>query len=106
MKKILLIALCLFATTWANAETVSGEVVKAKKNKIIVQTNEGENVTLYTTDGTTYRQKKIHRKGKMKTAGGYYEPMVEEDDWVEITYTPAKDGSQMAEIQEVIVYND
>ena len=45
-------------------------------------------------------------KGKMQGAETYYRPMVEEEDWVEITYTPTQNDMQSAEIQEVIVYDD
>ena len=112
MKKLLLIGtMCLLGGHMACAETISGEVVKAKKDMITVRTDGGEKMSFQTTDGTTYRQKKVRRKGKMHkgrmtTADSYYEPMVEEDDWVEITYTPAKNDMQSAEIQEIIVYED
>ncbi|MBO7484172.1 MAG: hypothetical protein J6T55_03530 [Alphaproteobacteria bacterium] len=112
MKKALLLGtLCLICAGLANAETVSGEVVKAKKNMIVIQTDDGEKMALHTTDNTNYRQKKISRKGKMKKgkitpADTYYEPMVEEDDWVEVTYTPATNEMQSAEVQEVIVYDN
>ena len=112
MKKVLLLGtLCLLGTNLACAETISGEVVKAKKNAIVVNTENGEKMTFQTTDGTTYRQKKVTRKGKMRhgkrtSADSYYEPMVEEEDWVEITYTPATNDMQSAEVQEIVVYDD
>ena len=112
MKKLFLLgALCVLGAGFAQAETVSGEVVDARKNSITVQTEDGEKMTLHTTDNTSYREKKLSRKGKMHKgkrypAEGYYKPMVEEDDWVEITYTPAKNNMQSAEVQEVIVYDD
>ena len=104
-------ALCLFLVGVAQAETVSGEVTGVRKNTITVQTDEGEKMTLHTTDNTAYREKKVSRrgskrKGKMQSAETYYRPMVEEDDWVEITYTPASNEMQSTEIQEVIVYED
>ena len=111
MKKLLIIGLCLLAASFAQAETISGKVVGVKKNAIMVRTEEGEKVTLNTTDNTAYREKKLTRKGKthkgkMYPAEAYYHPMVEEDDWVDVTYTPAKNELQGAEIQEVIVYDD
>ena len=111
MHKLFLLSICLLAAGFAEAATVSGEVVKAKRGSIVVQTEDGDKMTFHTTDGTTYRQKKVHRKGrmhkgKMMPADAYYEPMVEEDDWVEITYTPATNDMQTAEVQEVVVYDD
>ena len=112
MKKVLLLGtLCLLFPILANAETVSGEVIKAKKNSITIRTENGEKMTLHTTDGTDYRQKKVYHKGrknkgKITPADTYFEPMVEEDDWVEITYTPATNEMQSAEAQAVIVYNE
>lgn len=111
MKKILIFGTCLLASTFVHAETIMGEVVDVKKNAIVVRTGQGEKMTLNTTDNTAYREKKVSRrgkmhKGKMHPADAYYRPMVEEDDWVEITYTPAKNNMQGAEVQEVVVYDD
>ena len=111
MKKILVLGVCLLAASFAQAETISGEVVGVGKNAIVVVTEAGEKMTLNTTDNTAYREKKVSRKGKMhkgkmQPADSYYRPMVEEDDWVEITYTPSKNEMQSAEIQEVVVYDD
>lgn len=112
MKKLLLLGVaCLLGASVAGAETLSGEVIDVRKNTITVQTDEGEKITLQTTDNTAYREKKVSRKGrkhknKIQSAETYYRPMVEEDDWVEITYTPAGNEMQSAEIQEVIVYDD
>ena len=111
MKKFLMLGVCLLASGFVHAETISGEVVDVKKNAIVVRTEDGEKMTLNTTDNTSYREKKVSRRGKMRkgkmhTADTYYRPMVEEDDWVEITYTPATNEMQSAEIQEVVVYDD
>ena len=111
MQKLLIMSACLLFAGFSWAETVSGEVVNARKNSITIQTEDGQKMTLHTTDGTRYREKKVSRKGKMHkgkmySAETYYRPMVEEDDWVEITYTPAGNDMQSAEIQEVIVYED
>ena len=112
MKKLFLLsAFCLLAAGFAEAETVSGKVVDVRQNAITVKTEDGEKMTLHTTDKTGYREKKITRKGKMHKgkmhpAETYYRPMVEEDDWVEITYTPAKNDVQSDEVKEVIVYDD
>ena len=111
MQKLLIIGLCLFAACFVQAETISGEVTDVKKGAIVIRTENGEKITLNTTDNTAYREKKISRKGKMRkgkmhSADTYYRPMVEEDDWVEITYTPATNEMQSAEVQEVIVYDE
>ena len=110
MKKILILGACLLATSFAQAETISGEVVGVNKNAIMVRTEDGEKMTLNTTDNTAYREKKVRKakkyKGKMHPMDTYYLPMVEEDDWVEVTYTPATNETQSAEIQEVVVYSD
>ncbi|MBR6231934.1 MAG: hypothetical protein IKQ99_02415 [Alphaproteobacteria bacterium] len=110
MKKLLLLSTaCLLCACMSNAETISGNVVKTKNNMVTLQTEDGEKINLQTTDGTTYRKKKVYRKGskgKIAPASNSFQPMVEEDDWVEITYTPATNEMQNAEIQEVIIYDD
>ena len=112
MKKLLLFSLlCFSGVSLAQAETIAGKVTDVRKNTITVRTEEGEKMTLQTSDNTNYREKKVSRKGKvhkgkMNAAETYYRPMVEEDDWVEITYTPATNNMQSAEIQQVVVYDD
>lgn len=112
MKKLLLLgSACLLCACTSNAETISGNVVKTKNDLLTIQTEEGEKMILQTTDGTTYRKKKVYRKGskrkgKVTPATNSFQPMVEEDDWVEITYTPATNKMQSAEIQEVVVYDE
>ena len=106
MKKLLMIGVCLLATSLAQAETISGKITNIKKNTVIVKAEDGKKTTLNTTDNTSYRKKKVSRKGKTHAANTYYKPMMEEDDWVEITYTPAKNETQSAEIQEVVIYDD
>ena len=112
MKKLFLLGIaCLLASGIANAETVSGKIVKTKHDMLTLRTEDGEKMDLQTTDNTTYRERKVRSRGKKikgrtMSADTYYRPMVEEDDWVEITYTPAKNDMQSAEVQEVIVYDD
>ena len=112
MKRLLMCgALCLLGACLVHAETLSGKVTDVGKNMLTVRTNDGEKMTFHTTDNTRYREKKITRKGKMKkgkmsSAEAYFRPMVEEDDWVEISYTPATNEMQSAEVEEVIVYDD
>ena len=106
MKRLLMCgALCLLGACLTQAETLSGTVTTVQNNALSVRTNNGETMTLQITDNTRYREKARQRK-KGKSANASYRPMVEEDDWVEITYTPAKNEMQSAEIQEVIVYED
>lgn len=114
MKKLCLTVatVALFVAFGANAETAKGRVVSQEGNMITVQTQNGEHVTMALTDHTTYRKKKMmkHAKkkyGKMyKKGDSYYEPIVEEDDWIELTYTPAKDSMSNAIVEDVIVYDD
>ena len=112
MQKLFLLgAACLLMAGAVQAETVSGKVVKTKHGMVTIETDDGEKMDLQTTDNTSYREKRVRSRGKkMKgrtiSADTYYIPMVEEDDWVEITYTPSGNNLQSAEIQEVIVYDD
>ncbi|MGN0919580.1 MAG: hypothetical protein ACI4OR_02320 [Alphaproteobacteria bacterium] len=112
MKKLFLMgALCLLTAGVAQAETISGKVLDVRKNTITLRTEDGKKMTLHTTDDTGYREKKVTRKGKMhkgkmNPAETYYRPMVDEDDWVEITYTPATNELQSDEVQAVVVYDD
>ena len=112
MKKLLVLAIvCFWGINLVQAETVSGKVTGVRKSTITVRTDDGEKITLQTTDNTSYREKKVSRKGKMHKgkmmpAETYYRPMVEEGDGVEITYTPPKNNIQSSEIQEVVVYDD
>ena len=111
MYQLFLLGTILLGTNLGFAETISGEIVDVRRNTITVRTPEGEKMTLHTTDNTGYREKKVSRrgkmhKGKMQSSDTYYRPMVEEDDWVEVTYTPATNEMQSAEVQEVIVYDN
>ena len=110
MKKLFIgCALCLLGAGLAQAGTLSGTVTDVQNNALTVRTDGGKTMTLQTTDNTRYREKARkgkRKKGKRSSADTYYRPMVEEDDWVEITYTPATNEMQSAEIQEVIVYDD
>ena len=114
MKKLCLTVAvaALFISFTVNAETAKGRVVDTDGHTITVQTQNGEHVTMALTDHTTYRKKKMmkHAKkkhGKMyKKGDSYYEPLVEEDDWIELTYTPAKTSDTSAVVEDVIVYDD
>ena len=109
MKQILLLTICLLGANFVHAETISGEVTGVRKNTITIRAEDGEKMTLHTTDNTSYREKKVARKGKkhkgkMHSAETYYRPMVEEDDWVDIIYSPST--GDMLIIEDVIVYDD
>ena len=114
MKKLCLTVAvaALFISFAANAETAKGKVVDVEGHTITVQTQNGDHVTMALTDNTTYRKKKTmkHSKkkhGKMHQKGmEYYKPLVEEDDWIELTYTPAKNEMDTATVEDVIVYDD
>lgn len=114
MKKLCLTVavVALFVAFGANAETAKGRVVSQEGNMITVQTDAGQKATMILTDDTTYRKKKMmkHAKkkhGKMyKKGDSYYKPMVEEDDWIELTYTPSKTSDTSAVVEDVVVYDD
>lgn len=115
MKKVLLLsvmAIGLMAVTAANAEMVKGQVVSKKGNMIVVKTEDGKHITATTTDNTKYREKKVMKKDKMKNGkmmkkgDTYYKTMVDEDEWIELTYTPSKTAEQSAVVEDVVVYDD
>lgn len=112
MKKIILTSLCgvaLFAFA-AQAETFKGNVQDIQGDIIIVEAQDGTTKAFKTSDKTTYKHKKMMKKNKkkhgreMKKGDVYFKPMVEEDDWVELTYTPSTQNLSEAEIDEVVVY--
>lgn len=100
------------ASTALYAETVSGRVVNQNGNVLTVQTADGTTAQMTLTDNTRYREKKtvkhhVKKGNKVHQAGDtYYKPLVEEDDWIELTYTPAKTSDAMDTIEDVIVYDD
>ena len=114
MKKLLLgTFICggLFLGMAVSAETVSGKVVNAGNNQLTVKTNDGQTMTMTTTDNTTYRHKKMHKKHKMKKGKNadqswYFVPVAEEDDWIELTYDPKTQTANGYEVQDVIIYDD
>ncbi len=113
MKKLLIAgaaALVLIGTASVQAETVQGKVLSTKGNTVTIQQKDGTIKSLTTTDNTTYRKKKMMKKNKMKhgqmleKGKTYYEPLMEEDDWIEIVYTPTSDNEMV--IEDVTVYDD
>ncbi len=95
-----------------HAETVSGRVVHQDGNVLTVQTSDGTTAKMALTENTKYREKKMvkhdTKKGDKTYPKGttYYKPLVEEDDWIELTYTPATTSNTMDTIEDVIVYDD
>ena len=95
----------------AKAEVVMGEVVSVTDDIITVKNQQGQQMSFQTNDNTTYRKKALHKHHKKKRgmrgpADWTYEPIAEEDDWVEVTYTPATNDMQTAEVQEIVIYDD
>lgn len=113
MKKTLLLSVFTMAfmlSYQAQAATASGKVTAVNGNNITVQTENGQQMTMATTDQTMYRKKKMHKKNKTKRgkrpAEWSYEPIAEEDDWVDVVYNPATGNGTVSEVQEVVVYDD
>ena len=113
MKNILLAgvgALVTLVGINAAAESISGKVVSKDGDTVVVRQNDGTKMTLQATPDTTYREKKVAKHDKMrhgkKIAKGqtYYQPMLEEDDWVDIIYSP--DTNSMYIIEDVVIYDD
>ena len=113
MKKLLLTAVAIAALTIGAdvmAESISGKVVATDGNQVTVRQKDGTKTTLQATPQTTYRTIKVSKHHKKKGAhqamkeGGTYQPMVEEDDWVDIIYSPSTDSVYV--IEDVIIYDD
>ena len=113
MKKILLMttAAVLAVAPCVRAETVSGKVTAVTPSSVTITLDNGEKVTLGLSENTTYRSKKYHHKHKVKRGGQdsagswHYQPMFEEDDYVEVIYS--KTGEPVAAAAEsVVVYED
>ena len=72
----------------------------------------GSHKAFKASDKTHYKSKKLMKKDKkknkhkMKESEAYYQPMIEEDDWIELTYTPATQDLDESEIDQVVVYDD
>lgn len=111
-KSILMTGLALLVLApCVQAETISGKVSQVSPSSVTVTLDNGEQVTMQLNDNTTYRSKKYHHKHKVKRgaqetdASWYFQPMFEEDDYVEVIYSPS--GEPVAAAAEsVIVYDD
>ncbi len=104
-------ALALGTGTLVRAETLTGKVVAAKGNDITVQQADGTQKTLKVNDDTTYRKKKMMKKDKAKQHKkmkrgemASYTPLVEEDDWVEVVYSPTTGDGWI--VEDVTVYDN
>lgn len=113
MKKLLLagaVVLALGAGAEVLADSVSGKVVSVDGNQVTVQKKDGTQATMQVSPDTTYRKKKIAKHDKMKKGyhvkkgEAYYKPMMEEDDWVDVIYSPSTGDVWV--IEDVIVYDD
>ena len=95
----------------AKAETVMGEVISVTDDIITVQNKDGQQMSFKTNDNTTYRKKALrkHHKKKRGMRGPNdwtYEPIVEEDDWVEIIYNPKTGDGVAYEVDTITLYDD
>lgn len=103
-------ALTIAGSFAVNAETMTGKVLSRNGNQITLQQKDGTIKSLTLTDNTTYRKKKMMKKDKvkqghtMKKGESYYQPMLDEDDWIEVVYTPTEDNDLIME--DVTVYDD
>jgi glycine cleavage system H lipoate-binding protein len=113
MKKILLcsvMALSLGVSVGALAETATGHVVETNGSSVTVQQENGQQVTMQTTPETTYRTKKIVKRNKiqdgkkMKKGDTYFQPMVEEDDFIEVIYSPS--SGNVLIIEDVVIHDN
>ena len=113
MKQILLcsvMGLCLGASMAVYAETTSGHVVDTEGTTVVVQQKDGTQVKMQTTPETTYRKKKIAKRNKiqngqkMKEGEAYFQPMIEEDDFIEVIYSPST--GEMLIIEDVVIYDN
>ena len=113
MKKILYLASVVLAVTALSvrAETVMGEVISVTDDIVTVKTKDGQQMSFQTNDNTTYSKKgmKKHHKKKRGMRGPTdwtYEPIAEEDDWVEVVYNPQTGNGTAYEVDTITVYDD
>lgn len=116
MKKTLLLsatALSIFAFIGMTeaSETLKGKIVSQKGNITTLEQEDGKMVHIQTSDHTTYRKKKMMKKNKKKHGkmhhkeSTYYTPIMEEDDWIEVTYTTDPKTNAYI-VEDVIIYDD
>ncbi|MBQ3695905.1 MAG: hypothetical protein II938_02930 [Alphaproteobacteria bacterium] len=113
MNKIILATAAALALTvaQAKAETATGEIISIQDDIVTLQTKDGQQMSFKTSDGTTYRKKTLNKHHKKKRgmrgpADWTYEPIAEEDDWVEIVYNPKTGTGDVYEVDTITVYDD
>ena len=113
MKKTLYLATTILALNIlpATAETIMGEVISVTDDIITVKNKDGQQMSFQTNDNTTYRKKtfKKHHKKKRGIRGPTdwsYEPIAEEDDWIEVVYDPKTGQGNIYEVDTITVYDD
>ena len=113
MKKSILIPAVVFLALapCVRAETISGKVSQVSPSSVTILLDNGEQVTMQLNDDTTYRSKKYHHKHKVRRgaqetdASWYFQPMFEEDDYVEVIYS-ATGEPVAAAAESVVVYDE
>jgi len=113
MKKTLYLATTILALNIlpAAAETIMGEVVSVTDDIITVKNKDGQQMSFQTNDNTTYRKKTLQKHHKKKRgmrgpASWSYEPIAEEDDWIEVVYDPKTEQGNIYEVDTITVYDD
>ena len=107
MKKLLILgvsAMVLAGALSACAETASGKVVKTNGNMVTIRDANGVDHVMKTTSDTTYRKKmsQKHHKGTHGTKGNT--PILVEDDYVEVIYSPVSDSEWI--IEDAVIYTE
>lgn len=87
--KYLIFTIALLCAFQASAEKISGRVLRIRDNVAYIQTADGKKTPVIFTENTYFRKKKILNKGKRTiNAPEFYQPLVEKDEYVTLTYDP------------------
>ena len=103
MNKLLLLgiaATALSVTLSACAETASGKVVKTNGDTVTIRDANGVDHTMKTTPNTTYRK----RMKQSTMATKQSQPILVEDDYVEVIYSPSTDSGWI--IEDAVIYTE
>ena len=104
MKKLLILgvaAASLAIGLSACAETASGKVVKSQGNTVVIRDANGTDHTMKTNENTTYRKRmKAHKS--MHNTTSKQQPILVEDDYVEVIYSPSTNNEWI--IEDVVIY--
>ncbi len=113
MKHLLLsgtmaIGIMMAGSVSASTMSTSGTVTATQNGVLEIKQGDGEVKTFSITPETRYRQKKMTESTQASTENetqddSYFEPIVEEDEWVEVYYTP--NGDTLV-VEDVIIYED